>query len=186
MTLTADCTIIREAFTLTVSAEFSAGIHCISGRIGCGKSSLAHVLAGVEQPAAGNVSGSGGSSLLMQFVEYHLTASTVQKEIESWGVAGTEESFILFCVTPALLCRDPFTLSRGELKRLLLACILAADSQTLILDEPYASLDSAAKEQLTTLLKKRAGITILFSHEPPNAPCTEWKIAGGRLCRISA
>ncbi len=81
--------------------------------------------------------------------------------------------------------RDPFSLSRGELKRVMLACVFAKDPDVLILDEPYASLDVSAKDVLTSLIENRRGITIVFSHETEFAPnhAERWKIYGGGMYR---
>lgn len=155
---------------------FERGIHRISGRVGSGKSTYARRLSS-EAAFSGQ-----RRVMLFQEIEYHITEDTVGKEIASWGVSGTEEAFQRFG-TPDC-SRDPYTLSRGELKRLLLSCILESDADCLILDEPYASLDTDGKEILTELLRKRKGVIILFTHEEalPEAVC--WNIQEGRLCRM--
>ncbi|HJJ96603.1 MAG TPA: ATP-binding cassette domain-containing protein [Methanocorpusculum sp.] len=174
----------RDAFTLAADAVFSRGVHLISGRIGTGKSTLALAAAGLLTPDAGRIRYEGCSGtpiLLMQFPEYQITGTTVTGEIASWNVTGDEEPFSLLNVTPS--GRDPFTLSRGELRRLELACILARESDLLLLDEPYASLDRYAKPVLTRLLEQRSGITLVFSHETEFVPALaeHWTIKDGEL-----
>ncbi|MCZ0859759.1 ATP-binding cassette domain-containing protein [Methanocorpusculum sp. MG] len=174
----------RDAFTLAADAVFSRGVHLISGRIGTGKSTLALAAAGLCSPDAGELryeEVKGTPLLLMQFPEYQITGTTVTGEIASWNVTGNEEPFRLLNVTPS--DRDPFTLSRGELRRLELACILARESDLLILDEPYASLDRCAKPVLTRLLEQRSGITLVFSHETGFVPASteHWTIKNGEL-----
>ena len=111
-----------------------------------------------------------------------MTGSSVIREISSWGSLPDDFPFSLFGAD--VNDRDPFTLSRGELKRLMLACVFAKRPDVLILDEPYASLDSSAKEILTTLIENRPGITIVFSHETEYVPFgLRWKIADGVLHR---
>lgn len=174
----------RKTFTLATDAEFSNGIHLILGRIGTGKSTLALAAAGLLVPDAGAVryEGCRGTPLLlMQFPEYQVTGSTVEEEITSWNVSGREAPFSLLKVNSS--SQDPLTLSRGELRRLELACILAREADLLFLDEPYASLDRTAKPALTRLLEERSGITLLFSHEAEFVPdnAERWILSGGRL-----
>ena len=112
-----------------------------------------------------------------------ITGTTVSEEITSWNITGNEEPFHRLNTGPS--SRDPLTLSRGELRRLELACILSRESDLLILDEPYASLDQAAKPELTELLEQRTGITLIFSHETEYLPTTaeHWTIQEGKLHR---
>ncbi|HJK21624.1 MAG TPA: ATP-binding cassette domain-containing protein [Methanocorpusculum sp.] len=176
----------RDHFTLSVDAAFSCGIHLISGRIGTGKSTLALAAAGILSPTSGEIRYEeimDTPLLLMQFPEYQVTGTTVSEEITSWNITGNEEPFHRLNTGPS--SRDPLTLSRGELRRLELACILSRESDLLILDEPYASLDQAAKPELTRLLEQRTGITLIFSHETEYLPTTaeHWAIQEGKLHR---
>ena len=157
----------------------------ISGRIGSGKSTLGSALAGLSLVESGQIILEGCRSrvFLMQFPEYQVTGPTVSREISSWGVSCGGPAFSSFDVEVS--DRDPFSLSRGELKRLMLACVIAKDPDVLILDEPYASLDVSAKEVLTGLIKNRRGITIVFSHETEHVPANsqKWNIQNGGLHR---
>ncbi len=185
MKLVFDAVKLRQGtFELSLDAEFPAGIHLITGRIGSGKSTLALAAAGILPAAEGEIRRedcTGSPLLLMQFPEYHVTGSTVAAEIRSWNLDGSEAPFsLLGTADPA---RDPLTLSRGELRRLELACVLAREPGLLILDEPYASLDRFAKPVLTTLLEQRAGITLIFSHEQEFLPAAadRWRITAGTV-----
>ncbi len=172
-------------FSLAADTVFEEGVHMISGRIGSGKSTLGSALAGLSKIESGKIilEGCGSPILLMQFPEYQVTGPTVSREISSWGIPRGGPTFSSFDVEVS--DRDPFSLSRGELKRLMLACVFAKDPNVLILDEPYASLDVSAKEVLTGLIENRRGITIVFSHETEFAPnhAERWKIYGGGLHR---
>ncbi len=172
-------------FSLTVDTVFEEGVHMIYGRVGSGKSTLGSALAGLSMVVSGKVvlEECGSPVLLMQFPEYQVTGSTVLREISSWGVSREDPIFSRFDVV--IRDRDPFTLSRGELKRLMLACVFAKDPDVLVLDEPYASLDPSAKEVLTSLIENSRGITIVFSHETEYAPknSQKWKIHTGGLHR---
>ncbi|ABN06311.1 ABC transporter related protein [Methanocorpusculum labreanum Z] len=173
------------AFSFAADDFFSEGVHMISGRIGSGKSTLGSALAGLSEIESGKIilEGCGSPILLMQFPEYQVTGPTVVREISSWGVPRGDPTFSSLDVE--ISDRDPFTLSRGELKRLMLACVFSKDPDVLILDEPYASLDISAKEVLTGMIENRRGITIVFSHETEYAPnhAVWWKIESGGLHR---
>ncbi|HJJ43042.1 MAG TPA: ATP-binding cassette domain-containing protein [Methanocorpusculum sp.] len=170
-------------FSLSADVIFEEGVHMISGRIGSGKSMLGSALAGLSKIDSGKIVLEGCSLpiLLMQFPEYQVTGSTVLREISSWGISSGDPYFSRFGME--MFDRDPFTLSRGELKRLMLACVFARDPDVLILDEPYASLDPSAKEVLTDSIEKRSGITIVFSHETEHVAknSQKWRIHTGGL-----
>jgi len=172
-------------FSFAADDFFSEGVHMISGRIGSGKSTLGSALAGLSRIESGKILFEGCVSpiLLMQFPEYQVTGPTVIREISSWGIPSEDPVFSSLNVR--ISDQDPFTLSRGELKRLMLACVFSKDPGVLILDEPYASLDISAKEILTGLIENRRGITIVFSHETEHVPSNsrKWKIENGGLHR---
>jgi len=166
---------------------FSEGIHLVSGDVGSGKTTLAQVLAGLLVPASGTVARDGLLSVMLsfQFPEYHVTGLTIREECESWGVdSGVALSATRLTGKEAI---SPLKLSRGELKRLHLACLLAHTYDLLILDEPFSSLDCSEKERVCRQLSERkTGITILFTHEQQTFPRVDyiWEIVNGQLvCR---
>ncbi|WP_461189890.1 ABC transporter ATP-binding protein [Arthrobacter sp. Z4-13] len=55
---------------------------------------------------------------------------------------------------PGLLDRHPGTLSGGQLRRLAIGCAVIAEPAVLVLDEPFASLDPAGKDELALLLRQ--------------------------------
>ncbi len=153
-------------FALSVNQEFTPGIYLITGPIGSGKSTLSLILSGHLPPDSGSIHKTGITSeaISLQFPEYHITGATVLEEIRSWGV---DPDMIENEILPKTLYhRDPLQLSRGELKRLSLACIFAREPDLLILDEPFSSLDTEMKQWLCTMIeRRRSGITIIFTHE---------------------
>lgn len=171
-------------WSLEAHGTFREGVHLVSGAVGSGKSTLARIMAGILAPETGSVSRENISSLMLsfQFPEYHITGMSVREECESWGLdtdvllpelslAGKEES-------------DPFSLSRGQLKRFHLGCILARQYDLLILDEPFSSLDAAEKQRICPVISSRnRGITIIFTHEQAILPKVAhiWEIREGML-----
>jgi energy-coupling factor transport system ATP-binding protein len=120
--------------------------------------------------------------LSLQFPELHVTGLSVAEECASWGVAPDE---ILDAI--GLTGKEdasPLSLSRGELKRLHLACVLAQDYDLLLLDEPFSSLDCEEKVKLCARIgQKSKGITVIFTHEQNILPRVTriWEIVEGTL-----
>jgi energy-coupling factor transport system ATP-binding protein len=174
----------RGSFRLGASGAFSEGVHLVTGPVGSGKSTLALALAGGSRPEAGQIvkEGIGSMTLALPFPEYHVTGSTLEEEAVSWGVSPGRA-----LAAAGLSGRggdDPLRCSQGELKRLVLSCILDRDWDLLILDEPYGSLDCAGKADLSRRLgERRRGITVLFTHEDEQLPRVDeiWEIRAGRL-----
>jgi energy-coupling factor transport system ATP-binding protein len=174
----------RDEFTLGADAGFSEGLHIVTGRIGSGKSTLAALLAGIEEPDSGTITTERISSRIfsMQFPEYHLTHMTIGREIESWDLD------LEPVMNTAGLCyeedRDPMTLSRGELKRLHLACIIQKKYDLMILDEPFSSLDCIWKRKFRDMLDEICGgVRIIFTHESKILPSYDhlWNMSDGIL-----
>ncbi|UUX92954.1 ATP-binding cassette domain-containing protein [Methanoplanus endosymbiosus] len=177
-------TIKNGDFILKADGEFGRGIHLITGKIGSGKTSLAMAVAGFLKISGGRMDKSGISSEIysMQNPEHHVTADRVRKEIISWGLKpefitdkyGFEE----------IADDDPVLLSRGELKKLELACIIERNPDLLLLDEPFSSLDCVEKKRFISGLPDRKDqITIIFTHEQAVLPKADyiWETEKGRL-----
>ena len=144
------------AWSLTAHGIFMEGIHLVTGDIGSGKTTLALVLAGLVPPASGSVERTGitSSMLSFQFPEYHVTGLTIRDECESWGMDPAQ----ILAATRLKGKEDlsPLRLSRGELKRLHLACLLGQEYDLLMLDEPFSSLDCREKERVCRDLSGRS------------------------------
>jgi len=175
---------VRGDWSLSVDGVFTEGIHLVSGDVGSGKSTLALLLAGLFVPLSGTVERESIASAMMifQFPEFHITGESLESECKTWGV---DPAAVLAAAGLAgRKTASPHDLSRGELKRLVLACVLARNYDLLILDEPFSSLDCREKERLCLSLSgRRKGITIIFTHEQACFPRVDriWEISGGSL-----
>ncbi|MDO8871527.1 MAG: energy-coupling factor ABC transporter ATP-binding protein [Methanoregula sp.] len=185
MKLVLNCAeVTRGDWRLSAQGIFAEGIHLVSGDVGSGKSTLALMMAGLLPAASGSVIREQVSLQMIsfQFPEYHITGTTVNEECASWGL---DPATILSSI--GLVEKgncDPFRLSRGELKRLHLACVLANQYDLLILDEPFSSLDVCEKQRICSCLSGRSrGITVMFTHEQTIFPRVKhiWEIHEGRL-----
>lgn len=178
-----EAAVSRGRFRLVCSGVFGEGVHLVTGRVGSGKTTLALLLTGLLRPHTGAVrrEGVGAATLSLQNPEYHVTGATVRAEIASYGadpaaVAGR-------CGLSGRLDDDPFRLSRGELKRVHLASLLALDLDLLVLDEPFTSLDCVQKRRLCRRLEeRRTGITVVLTHERQVLPAVDylWEVGDGR------
>jgi iron(III) transport system ATP-binding protein len=77
-----------------------------------------------------------------------------------------------------LMSRYPHEISGGEQQRVALARALAANPRILLLDEPFANLDSALRKQVRedcfALLRARRITTLLVTHDEAEAEaCTD-------------
>ena len=148
---------------------------------------LGEIISKVLAPLSGRIKEDGihSSILSMQFPEYHITTSTIQEEILSWGL---DPDRILGSAGLVHQCSDDLlSLSRGELKRLHLACLLAGNYDLIVLDEPFAGLDEDARYWISSLIDDRqGGITIIISHDITTLPRIDhlWEMENGELICI--
>ena len=158
----------------------------IIGPNGCGKSTLLKILSGALKPTGGSISLDGNNPLAnpAYFGSYTgyvpqenpLFANlTVKDNLKLWYcdskhdlAKDINEGLIYeFGITPYI--KTPvYQLSGGMRKRLSIVCALAKDPKILILDEPGASLDIIAKNDIKTYMHKytaAGGTIIIASHE---------------------
>jgi len=177
----------RGDFVLSATGTFGPGVHLVSGRVGSGKSTFASLAAGISSPDSGRVERTGvrRAMLSLQFPEWHLTGLTLAGEVRSYGL---EPAPVL--AEAGLFGRaedDPLALSRGELRRLHLACIRAGDWDLLILDEPFSGLDCREKLGFCRWIGgRRTGIVIVCTHEAQVLPRVDrlWELRGGDLVEL--
>lgn len=175
---------IRGEWSLSARGTFSEGVHLISGNIGSGKSTLALLLSGLFSSFSGSIDMEGVTSVMVsfQFPESHITGLTLEEECTSWGL----DPFTVLSSVKLYGKKElnPLKLSRGELKRLNLACVLGGQYDLLILDEPFSSLDVQEKERVChDLSLRKKGITIIITHEQTLFPRVDhlWEIQNCEL-----
>lgn len=179
--------------TLAFDIEFPAGkISAVMGPSGSGKSTLLNLVAGFEVPSSGHILIDGRDftatspaerPVSMVFQENNLFAhldvfrnvglgispsltldsgghAAIADALARTGLAGKEK-------------RLPRELSGGERQRVALARALVRDRPVLLLDEPFASLGPALREDMLELVAamqiERKMTTLFVTHQPEDA-----------------
>jgi energy-coupling factor transporter ATP-binding protein EcfA2 len=155
----------------------------IHGLNGSGKSTLAWIMAGLTVPTVGSclLDGApvsdqvGGVAISFQASRLQLMRSHVDLEVASAaGFSAKDQGRVVGALAavgldPALAKRRIDQLSGGQMRRVVLAGLLARSPRALILDEPLAGLDAASQRGLLRLLeelRRRAGLTVVvISHD---------------------
>ena len=178
---------------LVFDVDFAAAkITAIMGPSGSGKSTLLNVVAGFETPQSGRVLIGGvdvsaeppsARPVSMVFQENNLFAHL---SVEQNVGLGRSPSLLLTEADRAAIAealertglaakekRLPRELSGGERQRVALARVLVRDRPVLLLDEPFASLGPALRDDMLDLVAAvhaQRGMTVLFvTHQPEDA-----------------
>ena len=188
----------------------------IAGHTGSGKSTLLQHMNGLLQPTSGRVLVDGADladkheaarvrrrvGLVFQYPEHQLFANTVFDDV-AFGPRnlGFAPDKVERCVIDALRMVDfdpeavrdasPFELSGGQQRRVAFAGVLAMGPSTLVLDEPAAGLDPAARRDFLALVQRlhsRQGVTIaMVSHSMDDLASLATRVLvlnGGKVCAL--
>ncbi|MEO8815111.1 MAG: DUF2232 domain-containing protein [Mycobacterium sp.] len=167
---------------ITCTVEEGDGL-LIHGGNGSGKSTLAWLMAGLTVPTTGSclLAGRpvheqvGAVALSFQAARLQLMRSHVGSDVA--GAAGfsvadharVAAALTLVGLDPALAKRRIDQLSGGQMRRVVLAGLLARSPRALILDEPLAGLDAVSRRGLLRLLedlRRDTGLTVVvISHD---------------------
>ena len=154
---------------------------CIVGQSGCGKSTLVRILAGLEEPSAGEVLLEGkpvtepGSDRGMVFQGYTLFPwLTVKKnvmfgpEVNGHGREEAEREALQWLQLVGLekfAESYPHQLSGGMKQRVAIVRALANQPRILLMDEPFGALDAQTRSRMQAHLLeiwRKIDITIVF------------------------
>jgi NitT/TauT family transport system ATP-binding protein len=164
---------------------------CFVGPSGCGKSTLLNILAGLDMPTEGHVILNGqavketGPDRIMVFqedalfpwlrvidnVEFGLKISGIEKKKRREIASHYLEMMQLTKFANAFI----YQLSGGMKQRVAIARALVMDPEVLLMDEPFASLDSQTRDLLLVelqLIWARTRKTIIFvTHNITESVC---------------
>ena len=147
------------------------GITALQGPSGCGKTTLLRLLAGLERPQAGQITGisPGEGAILFQenrllpwrTVGQHLTDVLSR---ERWGEAARWLELVELDGEGDTL---PSALSGGMGRRLALARCLALGGSIYLLDEPFAGVDPDRTRRILARIRTLGIPVVLTSHQAP-------------------
>ncbi|MGH8959667.1 MAG: ABC-F family ATP-binding cassette domain-containing protein [Jatrophihabitantaceae bacterium] len=166
-------TTVLDAVSLGIADDDRIGV---VGRNGGGKSTLLHLILGVETPDTGRVTRTGGVSVAAvgqrgRFASGASVRSAVvgdAAEHEWAGDAAVREVLAglgLVAVGTDYLDADVDRLSGGERRRVALAAALVQQADLLVLDEPTNHLDVEGITWLASYLAARRGALIVVTHD---------------------
>ena len=198
---------LRIINDLSLEIEGS-GLVCLVGPSGCGKSTLLRLIAGLEAPDSGLLAMDGKSidgphaDRGMIFQDYALFPwRSVQKNVEFGlevkGVpvrdrAAAAARLIRMVGLAGFENRFPHQLSGGMRQRVAIARALATDPKVILMDEPFASLDSQVRKQmqheLLRILQEARKTIIFVTHSVEEAVYLGDRVVvlTGRPARVKA
>jgi NitT/TauT family transport system ATP-binding protein len=165
-----------------INGQFEAGrFISIIGASGCGKTTLLRIMAGLETPSQGRVSWNGqeirgvSEDIGLVFQEYALfpwrtALQNIQMGLEIKKIEARERrrqalEYIHHFGLEGFENHFPHQLSGGMQQRVAIARTLIMRPSLVLMDEPFASLDSQTRNDLQEFLlevRPRRGETIIF------------------------
>jgi putrescine transport system ATP-binding protein len=171
---------------------YKGEIFCLLGGSGSGKSTLLRMLAGFEQPSAGNIFLDGQDMagippyqrpVNMMFQSYalfpHMTVEKniafglEQEHLSRGEIASRVEEILDLVRLGEYAGRKPHQLSGGQRQRVALARALVKRPKLLLLDEPLGALDKKLREytqfELINIQEKLGVTFVVVTHDQEEA-----------------
>ncbi|MEI7884515.1 MAG: ATP-binding cassette domain-containing protein [Clostridia bacterium] len=171
------CQICKSYGEQIVLVNFNAelpekGLISLTGVSGKGKTTILRLLAGLELPDSGIISGLSDKKISYAFQDQRLLPwlSLWENVLLPLVSSSSERALAYFQVMQLSQDVDKFpsAASGGMLQRAALARALTVESEIVLIDEPLQGLDEKLAEVVLVLLKKEATkrLIIVATHEP--------------------
>ena len=154
-----------------INLEFpDKGLFFISGRSGCGKTTLLNILSSLDKPTAGEVINNYDTvnfySIIFQ--DYQLIDYlTVRENILLASLTDEIMDVCNECQISDILDHYPNQISGGQKQRVAIARAILMDKPVIFCDEPTGNLDEENSKIIASLLKKESisKLVIVVSHD---------------------
>lgn len=186
-----DSAILRDVSLALTPGTFTA----LTGRSGCGKTTLLRILAGLDRDWRGAISGDARIGYVFQdprLLPWRSVLDNVRlaadepvaapdRSLDALAMVGLESSVSAY----------PGALSMGMARRVAIARAIAVSPQVLVMDEPFVSLDEGTAEQLRALTlrlwQEHRWTALMVTHNLSEAAQMADRVVvlGGRPARIA-
>lgn len=165
---------VLQNFSMALPLE---GVVGFTGPSGCGKTTLLRVLAGLEMPVSGEISGLELRSVAFLFQENRLLPwRTVEQHITDVlprGRNNEADRWLELAELSGERKSKPAALSGGMARRLAVARCGALGGSALLLDEPFTGVDAERAKRMLDGLSCEGVPILLVSHEEPVLACCD-------------
>ena len=174
-------TVSRSFGAVEVLRELSLNIRrgefvAVVGPSGCGKTTLLNLLSGYDQPSSGIILRNGRVRMVYQqdgLFPWQTVSENISlglRHLSEDGERGRQIGDMLRLIgLEGFRDHYPHQLSGGMRQRVELARALTGDSDILLLDEPFSSLDYLTRlrmrQELARLLQERPRTVMLVTHD---------------------
>lgn len=178
---------VLDDFSMDIPLE---GLTALTGPSGCGKTTLLRVLAGLEKPQSGSVTGLDPARTAFLFQENRLlpwrTARQHITDVLPRERRGEADRWLAWAELEGEADTYPAALSGGMARRLALARCAALGGDCLLLDEPFTGVDRERRERLIARLRALDVPILLASHEADvlDACDRTYRLGGVPLCCV--
>lgn len=141
----------------------------LMGESGVGKTTLARMIAGLEKPNFGEISGVPEAVSFMFQEDRLLPWLSARENIEYVSDKEAADYYLEKVLLGGEKDTPVADLSGGMKRRVALARALAYKSELVILDEPFKGLDFELKKKMTALISEEKRHFLIITHEEEDA-----------------